>query len=462
MKPKNPLITNKENQKIRNITSPNTKKQFQSILNDIPLQLNNKIYIHRGSELEIASKKTIPRRQSSLVPINMRNQENSKYFLDEKLKNDKNVYEKAQSQKNNRRTLIIRKAKSPNPNCFSKTDHYLFYNETELIKENKSRKNQFKQLTILHFETLGKIIKKNSGQVSFFLTMEFDEFIEHLVNTSIIAIIISDIEHRKEIIELLDRRGSKYHYIFQIKNNKGHIKEGNIVLNYSSLFRNDIIYENIEEVMIFQTYNKNKINDMEKENRIEDLKCLRFFENKLIYFERFENKQLKTVYLDENAFHNARILTLYKNNAFDTISPQIFHKMFSIYREKHLRKSKEMEFLQKIQVFKKTISFNAPKNLEEIFSKKQIQLRKTFFDYLVELKKIPKMKNLVIGPVIGSLLERNSHILKHILKIQIEKEEPLKKISEMVTKLKTDSEDFQKNERTQFQNLENFLNLYYS
>jgi len=454
------LFLNKENQKIRNITSPEHKKSLQAILNDIPLQVNNKIFIHHDNELETNPKKNPPRRQTSLIPMrnaNARNLDSSKdCSMNEKMNKEKMILEKTQSQKNNRNMILIRKVKSPKPNFCTLKNNFFFYNEIQLVKINKEKQRNFKKLAVLHFESLGQIIKKKNGKASFFLTMEFDEFLEYMMSFCVVVIIISEGEYNKDIFELLNQRGGHYHLLYQIKQNKSLMKEGNIVLNYSSLFK-EILYEMIEEVIVLQNYNIESF-----KTNINDLKFLRCFENKLIYFENLENKKLKICYLDENSFHKAKILTLFKENSFDSVPLLSFKQIFSFYKEKFLEKSNNIEMMQTIHAYKRTLPPNIPKNLEEIYTKNQIQIRKAFFDYLIELKKYPRMKNLLIGPVIDSLLERNSHIFKHILKNELEKETSMKKIFDFFTKFQNSSETApQKKEIKDIENYEKFLNLYY-
>ena len=461
----NKLYFNKENRRINELLLTNKKKSLQPILTDIPLQVSNKIFLHRDFELGMNPKTLSCKKKLSLIP--MKNLDIPMNFskdlklITKTAKISNNRLYKPKSAVPTRNMMIIKNNGSSiiNSNIVLYPQRNLcsFYNEINLFKNNKNFTRNSKNLIIIHLDVLGLIMKRKNSQQSFNFFLDSENFLDYIIKNYIVVIVIQESEISKEIVDTLDRKGGKYHSLYSIKKSKSLIKEGNIILNYSSIFED--LKSQIEEIIILQTLKKSKAENINK--NINGNIVFEEFENKIVYFKNFTEEKLKIYYLDEHFHEKNALKSIFQENLLDHASHIDFQELFLFFKRKYLEKHKNFEILQNLKDFKKTIPPNPPKNLEEIYNKSQIEIRKTFFEYLLEMKKHPKTKNLILGPVIDSLLERNSHIFKHIMKIEFEKENCMEKIFDRFSQLSSHKSEISIKNQNEFKDFEKFINLYY-
>lgn len=362
-------------------------------------------------------------------------------------------------EKNNCKNLIlIKNIKNNNEKNITKDSKYAFCNELKLVKLNKIFATPFKKLIIIHFEVFGQINWKKNSQNTIFISSDFDEFFNFLIEENYLVIIVSDLEYKNKILECLEKKKFKFHVLYSITSIRNLINEGNIILNYSSILED--LNENcdkLEEIFVLQTINKSKFTNKNKRNFCD-------FENKIGFFKSYLEISVKFCYFKKELSLHQKAESL-KNifQKFDLEKSPFFQNLNEIFLEfkmKYNEKLKNIKLLQHLKNFKKNINSNYSqldlKCFEDFFNKKQIETRKTFYDYLIQLKKIPKVRNICVGPMIDSLLERNIGIFKHIGKIQFEKKNEMEQIFEHLSVLKS---EFEGKSTNKFKEVDEFINL---
>lgn len=319
---------------------------------------------------------------------------------------------------------------------------YFFYNELILVKKIHNNKNNMKKIIIVHMELLIKTGKKTSE-----INNDLYNFLKISEEENLIIFILPENQNNSDFSKTLTK-ASSYDYVYQIKRNKSSLFAGNLVLDYSKIFCEQQ-YKEIEQIIIMKPHHEIRKID----------KNFVFSENQLCFFNHFP-QIFKCYYFRETFFEKNNLHSILEEFSNEIIN---FDEVYTAFKEKYLEKLNNLVLIQKMHEFKKKQinvmpAIKSMKEFDDFFKKKQIKIRKNFFDFLLELKKYPKTKNLVIGPVIDSLLERNNHIFLHINKFENEKKEQAELFLDHFSLIK--SKEIQEN-MSVFDEFEKFSEAYY-
>lgn len=346
------------------------------------------------------------------------------------------------TNKENKNHNFFQRSKSPNQIIPAEKKQFLFYNELVLVKKINNNKKNMNKIIILHLELLFKTNKKTTE-----ISNDLYNFVKNSEENNVIIFILPENQNFNDLSKTL-MKVCCYDYIYQIKRNKSILLAGNLILDYSNIFCEQE-FKGIEQIIIMKSYQElKKIN-----------KNYAFLENQLCFFQPFP-QNFKCFYFRETFFDKNN----FKSN-FEEISNEIidFEEIYTAFKEKYLEKMNNFGIIQKMHEFKKKQinlidSIKKMKDFDDFFRKSQIKTRKNFFDFLIALKKYPQAKNLVIGPVIDSLLERNNHIFLHISRFENEKKAKAELFLDHFSLIKTKKLQEQMNI---FDEFEKFSKLYY-